>query len=87
MKHYFHYWVCSYTAFMVPTKNQSYLKKLAGTTLDSWYKSYGWIELKALSKQYPLDKFKLSKYGKTFKGYSYDAGNYCNCIEFKAELI
>ena len=86
MKKYFEYWVCSYTAFMIHTNNKSYLKKLASNALDDWYKSYGWMELKALSNQYPLHKFKLTKQGKTFKGYTYSAGNYCNCIEFKAEL-
>ena len=83
MKNHFEYWVSSYNAFMIHIKNPSHIKKLKSESLDEWYKKSGWMELKALEKRYPLDKFNLIKYGKTFKGYDYDSSEYCTCIEFK----
>ena len=83
MRH-FEYWVSSYIGFMIHIENKAYLKKLESGVLDEWYKKSGWIELKSLAKNYPLNKFNLEKHGKTFKGHSYDSSEYCNCIEFKA---
>ena len=83
MRNDFEYWVSSYNAFMIHIDNINYLKKLDDGLLDNWYKKSGWMELKALEKRYPLDKFNLTKYGKTFKGYDYDSSEYCTCIEFK----
>ncbi len=82
----FEFWVSSYRSFMIHIENKSYLKKLASGEFDEWYKKFGWIELRELEKTYPLNKFKLTKYNKAFKGYDYFSSAYCACIEFKAVL-